>query len=72
MKTMELTIEGMTCGHCAASVTRELSQLSGIETVEVDQPGGSAKLEFVDTPQEDELSAAISKAGYKLVSVKLV
>lgn len=72
MSTMELNIEGMTCGHCAQSVTKELSQLAGVEAVEVDQPAGSARLEVVTAPSEDDLQAAISKAGYKLVTVKLM
>jgi copper chaperone CopZ len=34
------TITGMTCGHCAASVTEEISEISGVQQVEVDLAGG--------------------------------
>ena len=71
MSSMQLTIDGMTCGHCAQSVTKELVQIAGVEGVEVDQPGGIAKLEVSSSPSEAELKAAVSKAGYKLVSVKM-
>jgi copper chaperone len=72
MDAMQLSIEGMTCGHCAQSVTKELSQVVGIEQVDVDQPAGLAKVEYTGSPSEAELAAAVSKAGYKLVSVKLL
>lgn len=70
MTAMELTIEGMTCGHCAQSVTKELSQLSGVKAVTVDQPAGIARLDIDTSPSEADLGTAISKAGYRLVSVK--
>ena len=28
-------VQGMTCGHCVASVTEELSELPGVESVDV-------------------------------------
>lgn len=31
----ELKISGMTCGHCVASVTEELKELSGVQNVDV-------------------------------------
>ena len=36
-KQLELNISGMTCGHCAMSVTKELSKLDGAAGVKVDQ-----------------------------------
>lgn len=72
MSTMQLSIEGMTCGHCAQSVTKELSQVAGVGQVDVDQPAGIAKMEFTGSPSEADLAAAVSKAGYKLVSAKLL
>ena len=32
MTTETYTVTGMTCGHCAASVTEEISELAGVET----------------------------------------
>ena len=34
-RTVELSINGMTCGHCVASVTEELSEVPGVLNVEV-------------------------------------
>jgi copper chaperone CopZ len=36
-ETTTWTVTGMTCGHCVASVTEELSELPGVERVDVDR-----------------------------------
>jgi len=66
VKTQELTIEGMSCGHCIMHVKKELSKLNGltIENVEI----GKARVHYDEakvTP--DQLTKAIEEAGYKLV-----
>ena len=66
MKNQELTIEGMSCGHCVMHVKKELSKLVGltIETVEI----GKARVQYDDTKVTlDHLAKAIEVAGYKLV-----
>jgi copper chaperone CopZ len=67
MKTQDLTIEGMSCGHCVMHVKKELSKLSGltIENVEI----GKARVQYDETKvTSDQLSKAIEEAGYRLVS----
>ena len=67
MKSQELTIEGMSCGHCVMHVKKELSKVNGltIENVEI----GKARVQ-VDESQVsyDRLAKAVEEAGYKLVS----
>ncbi|MBF2455135.1 heavy-metal-associated domain-containing protein, partial [Listeria seeligeri] len=31
MEKLTLTVEGMTCGHCEARVTKALSEVSGVK-----------------------------------------
>lgn len=67
MKTHELTIEGMSCGHCVMSVKKELSKVIGVkvESVEI----GKARVQFDESEvARDRLAEAIEKAGYTLVS----
>ena len=67
MKTQELTIQGMSCGHCVMHVRKALDTLNGlkIESVEI----GKALVEFDETIVTKELIAkTIEEAGYKLVS----
>jgi copper chaperone len=64
-----LKIEGMTCGHCVMSVTKELSKLPGAADVKVDLASSTAHLTTDDSVTEAELTAAVDEAGYKLVAV---
>ncbi|RZI80051.1 MAG: copper chaperone, partial [Microbacterium sp.] len=35
MTTTSYTVTGMTCGHCVASVTEEVSEIAGVTDVQV-------------------------------------
>lgn len=70
MTTTMLRVQGMTCGHCVAAVTSEISSLPGVTNVEVSLNAGalsdvrvtsSAALDLAD------VRAAIDEAGYELV-----
>jgi copper chaperone len=61
---VEIQIEGMTCGHCAMTITKELSGLAGVSNVQVDHAKGSAVVEQSGL-SNDQLSEAITAAGYK-------
>lgn len=58
-----LTIEGMTCGGCAASVDAALRQIDGVEHVEVDLAGGRAVVEGHHVVADD-LLAALREVGF--------
>ena len=67
MKTMDLKIEGMSCGHCVMAVKKELGKLTGvtIESVEV----GKARVRFDElVVSPDRLAKAVEEAGYRVVS----
>ena len=36
MQTLDFTVTGMTCQHCVASVTEEVTELAGVQEVDVD------------------------------------
>lgn len=67
-KQLELNISGMTCGHCAMSVTKELSKLEGAANVNVNPQAGTASLEVAESVDQAALAAAVEEAGYELVS----
>lgn len=67
--TASYGVAGMTCSHCVASVTEELSALDGVRGVEVDlQTGGVSRVTVVSAAplQEADVAAALSEAGYQL------
>ncbi|HEV2545707.1 MAG TPA: heavy metal-associated domain-containing protein [Stellaceae bacterium] len=57
-----LAISGMTCNGCAAAVTRVLSRVPGVASVEVDLAGARAAVAGTADPQD--LLRAIAAAGY--------
>ncbi|HJX78752.1 heavy-metal-associated domain-containing protein [Glutamicibacter sp.] len=70
--SITLKIDGLTCGHCVSSVTEELQEIAGVSTVEVDLVVGGTSTATVAAETKVENSvfeAAISEAGYNLVSV---
>ncbi|MGY2744638.1 heavy-metal-associated domain-containing protein [Arthrobacter sp. UYCu723] len=70
--SITLKIDGMTCGHCVASVTEELSEVPGVSNVEIDLAAGGISTATVTTsaPVENSvLEAAVTEAGYTPVSV---
>lgn len=70
MTTETVAVTGMTCEHCVASVTEEVSELPGVTDVAVALvPGGSSSVTVTsDRPLDDEaLRGAIAEAGYEVV-----
>jgi len=66
MSTQSYTVTGMTCGHCVASVTEEVQEISGVTDVAVDLASGSLTVTS-DQPLDDAtVKAAVEEAGYAL------
>jgi copper chaperone len=59
-------VEGMTCAHCVAAVTEEVSRIPGAEHVEVDLDSGRLAVSGEEIAT-DEVRAAVEEAGYSLV-----
>jgi copper chaperone len=60
--TTELTVNGMTCGHCETSVKNALKNVPGVQDVRVDLTGGTAIVQGDADPQA--LIAAVTEEGY--------
>ncbi|MGW4483938.1 heavy-metal-associated domain-containing protein [Amycolatopsis sp. NPDC004368] len=58
------TVTGMSCGHCAQSVTEELTELPGVTGVEVDVETGRVVVRSEQELAEDAVRAAVEEAGY--------
>jgi uncharacterized membrane protein YraQ (UPF0718 family)/copper chaperone CopZ len=61
-----VTIKGMTCSHCAASVRRALLECPGVEAVEVDPAGGEAVVRGSGWDL-GALRKAVEELGYTVV-----
>ncbi len=64
-------VEGMTCSHCVASVTEEVSAVDGVESVSVElNVGGASRVMVVSSVPVpvDDIRAAVTEAGYTMVT----
>ena len=59
---IEFTVNDMTCGHCASSITRAVKDVDGASRCEVDL--GAKKVRIESTRAADEFKAAIEEAGF--------
>ena len=64
--TSTWTVTGMTCGHCAASVTEDITEIDGVEGVEVDVPTGQVTVTSAAPLDAAAVKAAVEEAGYQL------
>ena len=66
MSSTSYTVVGMTCGHCVAAVTEEVSSVPGVTAVDVDLASGGLSVTS-DTPVDgDAVRAAVEEAGYEV------
>lgn len=69
--TIAYGVDGMTCGHCVASVTEEIEALAGAENVTVELvTGGTSRVTVTSESPLDRalVAAAVDEAGYQLVA----
>jgi len=64
MSTASYTVTGMTCSHCAASVTEEVGGLPGVTDVRVELETG--RLTVTGDTTDEAVSGAVQEAGYSI------
>lgn len=64
----EFQVEGMSCQHCVAAVTRSIHEIDAAAKVQVDLEHG--KVIVASTETIDALREAIDEAGYTVLSAK--
>jgi copper ion binding protein len=64
--TTTWTVTGMTCGHCVASVTEELSEVEGVEDVRVTLETGEVVVTSSAPLTREAVATAVGEAGYQL------
>jgi copper chaperone len=62
----EFAVRGMHCGGCVKSVTRAISQVAGVQAVEVSLEKGGATVQYDDAAVAPAaIVAAIEAAGFE-------
>ena len=65
LTTRNYTVEGMTCAHCVLSVREEVSDVSGVTSVDIDLASGRMTVTG-DEISDDAVRTAVTDAGYRL------
>jgi copper chaperone CopZ len=67
MRTLVLTVTGMSCQNCVEHLSRSLGSTKGVSRVEVDLPSRTARVEHDETLCEPgDLIAAVRRVGYQV------
>ena len=69
--TTTYSVTGMTCSHCVAAVTEEVSRLDGVKAVDIAlNVGGDSRVTVTSAAPlpVDAVRDAVDEAGYALAS----
>ncbi|WP_203581902.1 heavy-metal-associated domain-containing protein [Microbacterium hibisci] len=69
MTTTEYQVTGMSCGHCEKSVRDEVTQIAGVQGVDVSAQSGKLFVTSDQAIDEAVVLAAVDEAGYSAVRV---
>lgn len=68
MSDSTYTVTGMTCGHCVASVTEEISKIDEVTDVAVELSTGAVRVTSTTPLEEARIRDAVTEAGYQLAA----
>ena len=64
-----ITIEGMMCGHCEASVKKALEALDGVVKADVSHDKGTAVVTLEKDISDDILTKAVEDKDFKVKGI---
>ena len=64
-RTIKLQIAGMHCASCEKLVAMELQEIPGVEGSKIDAQTGQGMVRAGDGVGDDQIIAAVAKAGYE-------
>ncbi|KQR49755.1 heavy metal transporter [Microbacterium sp. Leaf161] len=67
MTKNEFQVTGMTCGHCEMSVREEVSEIPGVEDIQVSAQTGKLVVTGSAALDDAQILAAVAEAGYSAV-----
>jgi copper chaperone CopZ len=67
--TNEYRVTGMTCAHCESAVRGEVSQLEGVEQIDVSAADGRLVIVSAGPLDDAAVLAAVDEAGYEAARI---
>lgn len=68
----EMTIQGMTCGHCQGRVLKALQGILGVLAAEVNLDQGTAWIDALPEVSPDVLRDAVEDWGYHVLTIEKI
>lgn len=68
MTTKTLSVPDISCGHCKESIEGAVSELSGVDAVEVSISDKTVEVSFSDDLELGRIVGAIEEQGYEVAS----
>ncbi len=65
----EFTVPSMSCQHCVNAITKEVSNVQGVQNVQVDLGTKRVRVQADERVSTETLLEAINEAGYDDVTV---
>lgn len=66
MKTVRLTVDGMSCEHCVRAVEGALKSQDGVRAADVKLDSGAAQVQYEETRvTPEQMIAAVKEEGYE-------
>ena len=69
MAANEYQVTGMTCGHCEMSIREEVSEIPGVQDIQVSAQTGKLNVTAEGEIDDAKVIAAVEDAGYSAVRV---
>jgi copper chaperone len=63
----EITVKGMSCGHCVAAMTKAMGTLPGVGNVQVDLARGRVSYDSAAPISREDLARVVKAEGFELV-----
>lgn len=67
MNKLTLTVEGMTCHHCEATIERAVKQLKNIVSAKADHVNKTLEIIYTGELKIEDVKQKVEEAGYKVL-----
>jgi len=64
MTTLTLSVPAISCGHCVATIERELKQLEGVLNVKAEEQPKQVTVQVADDNMLPEIERTLLEIGY--------
>jgi len=64
MAEKKFHVPNISCGHCVATIQREVGQLPGVTAVDADAQTKEVTINWTDPADWDQISAKLTEIGY--------